>query len=348
LSLDRAMKALAGTVTDRVARMEFLTNPEFFSRITGIDPYKNTMDAWLRALDVLDIDATIVGRIPSLQRDDEHRVADDHHVSAQWGLRETEWLSKPYYTSVDEILAFDPRNHDTSSAQEKTDRYSANYQQTQRLFGSTTLYVPGHYQLILHYMPFYCDWTTFFETVALEPDRCRFLYDRCEAYSIEVFSALASTDAPLIIAHEDLCGTRGPLFSPEMLRREVFPRFARIFEPVKRAGKRIIYASDGLIDEIAPDLLAAGADGLLVERGNDLERLIGLVGQEGLLIGGGDTVTVTNGNRNEIRDEVRKRMKIAKSLPGFFFCLDGEAPQNVPVENLEAYFEAVDEFGGIH
>ena len=68
MSLDRALKALAGTAADRVARMEFMTHPEYFRRITEIDPYEHTMDAWLKAL---------------------------------------------------EILAFDPRNHDSSSAQEK-------------------------------------------------------------------------------------------------------------------------------------------------------------------------------------------------------------------------------------
>ena len=345
MSRQRAIDALRGQKTDRVAQMVELSHPGFLQHVSGLDPYEKTAEALAKTLKHLDVDTSILGYLePPRLRNGQTRQ-DDHYTYTQWGVRETPWLTNPYYKTVDEILAFDPRTHDSSTLQEKVDRYCAHYENTERLFSNSVLYVPGHYQLVLHYMPFYCDWAVFMETLALEPDRCRFLFDRCASYSIEVFEALAQTPAPLIIAHEDLCSTKGPIFSPALPRQEVFPRFAQIYEPVKRAGKRILAFGEGSIEEIAPDLLEAGADGLYLDQGNNIEAMIDLVGNNGLLVGGCNTMTISAGTADEIQAEVQAKMSLAKKLPGFFFSLTGEAPEDVPVENLEVYFEACREFG---
>ena len=53
------------------------------------------------------------------------------------------------------------------------------FHNVQKWYGDRTLYVPGHYQLVLHYMPFWCDWPVFMELLALETEKCRQLFDRC-------------------------------------------------------------------------------------------------------------------------------------------------------------------------
>ena len=345
MSRDRAMEALAGRHTDRVAQLEFLAHAAFFRSVTGLDPYEKPNEAFLAFLERFDIDATLMGGLGPPRVREGQVLRDGHHAYTMWGFKETSWLAEPIYKTREEILAFDPRRHDPSSLQEKADRYCSHWEQTQKLYGDRALYVPGHYQLVLHYMPFYCDWRVFMEALAMEPDKCRPLLDRCTDYSIEIFEALARTPAPLIIAHEDLCSARGPIFSPEFLRREVFPRFARIYEPVKRAGKRLLAISDGFIEPIAADLMAAGADGLFIEPMNDIDRMIDLVGPGGIIVGGGNTRTLTTGTPDEVAQDVRVNIEKAKRLPGFFFCLGGEAPQNVPVENLEAYFDACRRYG---
>jgi hypothetical protein len=345
MSRKRAIDALAGRQTDRVAQLEFLAHEAFFRKVTGLDPYEKPNEAFLAFLESCKIDATLMPGLGRPRVRPGQMLRDGHHAYTAWGFKETPWLAEPIYKTPEEILAFDPRTHDASSLQEKTDRCCDGYERAQSLFGDRALYVPGHYQLVLHYMPFYCDWRVFMELLALESDRCRPLLDRCTDYSIEVFEAMARTPAPLIIAHEDLCSARGPIFSPEFLRREVFPRFARIYEPVKRAGKRLLAISDGFIEPIAADLMAAGADGLFIEPMNDIDRMIDLVGPGGIIVGGGDTRTLTTGTPEEVAAEVKTSIEKAKRLPGFFFCLGGEAPHNVPVENLEAYFDACRQYG---
>jgi hypothetical protein len=342
---ERAIAALQGKHSERVVFLELSAHPAFIQKVTGVDPYVRTEKAFADYLAALDIDASILGVLPTPRTRAGSMEETEHHVYAQWGLRDTPWLTKPLYRTMEEVLAFDPRTHDTSSFQEKVDQYCADYESARVLFGESTLYIPGHYQLVLHYMPFYCDWQVFLETLALEPDRCRWLFDRCADYSKEVFAALAQTPSPAIIAHEDLCSARGPIYSPRLLRKEIFPRFAEIYSPVKKAGKRIFACGEGKIEEIATDLLAAGADGVFVDENNDMQAMIELVGEAGLIIGGINTGIMTRGSSDQIRDMVRERMALARQLPGFFFCITGDTPQNIPVENLEVFWEACKEFG---
>jgi len=347
LSRQRAVDALDGKRNDRVSFLEIAAHPGYIEQVTGRDPYVHTAEAFADYLACLDIDASILGHLPTPRTRDGSTERDEHHVYAQWGLRDTPWLAKPIYTTIDEVLAFDPRTHDPSSFPEKVERYCRSYEQAQELFGESTQFIPGHYQLVLHYMPFYCDWSVFLEALVLEPDRCRHLLDRCADYSREIFAALAQTPAPAVIAHEDLCSARGPIYSPELLRREVFPRFAQIFAPVKDAGKRIFAFGEGRIEEIARDLLAAGADGIFVDENNDLASMTELVGHRGMIVGGLDTKTLTLGSPEQIRDRVRERMALAKSIPGFFFCVTGETPQNIPTEHLAVYWDACKEFSAL-
>lgn len=59
---------------------------------------------------------------------------------------------------------------------------------------------------------------------------------------------------------DDFGTQQGLLLSPKAWRRFFLPRYQALFEPVKRAGKRIFFHSCGKIDRILPDLREAGAD----------------------------------------------------------------------------------------
>jgi hypothetical protein len=345
MSLQRALAAIRGEPTDRVPLLELAAHPGLIQAVTGRDPYVDTAEVFAEWIQRMDIDASILGVLPTPRTRPGAGDADEHHRFMSWGLRDTPWLTEPLYRTEDEILSFDPRRHDPTSLQQKVDAACAAWEEAARLFGGSCLYVPGHYQLVLHYIPFYCDWGRFMELLALEPGRCRPLFDRCTTYSTEVFTALAATPAPLVVAHEDLCSARGSIYPPSLLRAEVFPRFARIFEPVKRAGKRVLAFGEGNIESIAADLVAAGADGVFADPNNDLDVLMAAVGPRGMLAGGGDTRVVTARPPGEIREHVRSRMEAARRLPGFLFCLTGETPQDVPTGSLRAYFEACRELG---
>jgi hypothetical protein len=325
--------------------LEWNAPPQFIRQATGHDPYDDPERAWLSFVEIFDIDATLRSGVSAPATQDATVRHDGHHAYTQWGIGETSWLVDPLYKTPDEILAFDPRTHDQSSFQEKVDRYCQQYEAVQDWYGDRTLWIPGQYQLVTHYMTKWCDWQVFLELLALEPERCRPLFDRCESYSVEVMEAWAHSSAPAVVAHEDLCGSRGPIYSPDFLRRDVFPRYKRIYEPLKRRNIKVIATSDGFIEPIAKDLLSAGADGLFIEPMNDIGRMADLVGPRGILWGGGSSVVVTTATPEDIRGDIRRRMEQARRLPSFLFGLGGEALQNVPVENYRAYLAACSEYG---
>jgi hypothetical protein len=345
MSRQRALDAINGKPTNRVAQLEWNAPPEFIRDVVGVDPYAEPAEAWLAFVEKYDIDATPRGGAAAPSAKGSAVRQDGNHAYTQWGIGQTSWLTDPIYKTPDEILAFDPRTHDKSSLQEKTDRFCENYEKVQAWYGNLTQYIPGHYQLVLHYMPFWCDWAVFMELLAMEPEKCRPLFDRCESYSTEITEAWSHSGAPAFIAHEDLCSSRGPIFSPEFLRQEIFPRYERIYKPLRRKGIKVLPTSDGLIETIAMDLMDAGGDGLFIEPMNDIAKMIDIVGPEGILWGGGSSVVVTTGTPKTIRDDVRQRMQAGKKLPSFFFALAGEAPHNVPTENFEAYLLACREYG---
>lgn len=60
----------------------------------------------------------------------------------------------------------------------------------------------------------------------------------------------------------DIGDKNGTIFSPTFLRRELIPRLKKEIEPVKQAGIKVIFHSDGNIMSILDDLVDAGIDGL--------------------------------------------------------------------------------------
>lgn len=80
-----------------------------------------------------------------------------------------------------------------------------------------------------------------------------------EYYTVVVENALAvGVDA--VSVGDDFGTQQAMMISPKVWRRFFFPRYQALFEPVKRAGKRIFFHSCGQIAPILEGLREAGAD----------------------------------------------------------------------------------------
>jgi len=66
-------------------------------------------------------------------------------------------------------------------------------------------------------------------------------------------------------------------------------------------------------------------------------------GQSHVLIGNADCRILTFGTRSEIRAEVERCIAAGKKCPGYFMCVSGHIPANVPVENALYYNEVYNE-----
>ena len=61
---------------------------------------------------------------------------------------------------------------------------------------------------------------------------------------------------------DDIAFKTGPMISPLWLRKHYFPRLARVIDAYHRNGIKVLFHSDGNLNQIMDDLVAAGIDAL--------------------------------------------------------------------------------------
>jgi len=148
----------------------------------------------------------------------------------------------------------------------------------------------------------------------------------------------------------DIGRKNGTIYSPAFLKRELIPRLKREIEPLKKAGIKVIFHSDGNIMSVLDDLIEAGIDGLNPiepSAGMDLAFLKKRYGKNLILIGNVDAVKVLPfGTPRQVEEEVKRCIR--EGAPGGGYFLDTGAAEimpSFPVENVLSMFEAVREYG---
>ncbi len=141
---------------------------------------------------------------------------------------------------------------------------------------------------------------------------------------------------------DDIAFKSGPLFSPIWMRKHYFPRLARSIAAAHARGIKVLFHSDGNLNPILDDLVAAGIDGL-----NPIEVLAGMdVGDihrrhPHLFMAGGICVSqlLPFGTPEQVRNAVRKAINEAEGR--ILIGSSTELNEDVPLANFLALREAV-------
>ncbi|MHC4915831.1 MAG: uroporphyrinogen decarboxylase family protein, partial [Planctomycetota bacterium] len=170
---------------------------------------------------------------------------------------------------------------------------------------------------------------------------------RAEAYA----PALAES-VDVVLFNDDLGTQNGPIIAPDLYRKFVKPRQAKLFGRARELfGAPIVFHSCGAVSEFIADLAEVGVDALNpVQVGAadmDSARLKREFGKDICFWGGGcDTQRVlVSGTPEDVREEVRKRIGDLAPGGGFVFTQVHNVQPDVPPENLVAMLEAAREFG---
>jgi len=180
-------------------------------------------------------------------------------------------------------------------------------------------------------------WENLLKALGKEPRRFGQLAKRWEEWIGQFFAAFAQSEVPLMMVHDDICWSSGPITDPGWYREYVFPAYERLWEPVHEAGKKILFTSDGDYTEFIDDLAQAGVDGFVMEPFTDMEYVAEKYGETHVFMGNVDTRVLLSGTRKEISKEVKRCMRIGKEHPGFFMAVGNHIPPNTPVENALYY-----------
>ncbi len=150
---------------------------------------------------------------------------------------------------------------------------------------------------------------------------------------------------------DDLGMDRGPLMSPTTYRTFFKPRHAALNAYVhKHTTLKTFLHSCGSIHKLLPDLIEAGVDIInpVQITAKDMEpwRLKADFGKDITFWGGGaDTrVVLPHGTIAEVKDHVRRNIDTFAPGGGFVFVPAHNMLPDIPPRNIEAMFQAVDEY----
>jgi len=185
------------------------------------------------------------------------------------------------------------------------------------------------------------------------PDMARALFSRIKQFYLDYNERLfraANGKIDIFMMGDDFGAQNGLLVSYDMWCEFFRQPLKEYTEQAKRFGMKVMHHSCGAIRQIIPDLIEIGIDIL-----NPLQP--GAVGMEpaSLKRNFGDRIcfhgsidiqhTLPYGTPEDIRNEVRDRMRALARGGGFIICTAHNIQVDTPIENILTLFDAYKEFG---
>ena len=172
------------------------------------------------------------------------------------------------------------------------------------------------------------------------------LADRLVEYYLEIIKRYLPTGIDGIGFADDWGAQHALLISPKQWREFFKPRYQKLFEPVKDAGKHIFFHTDGWTIDILEDLHEIGVDVL-----NPQQTLIGeekvcrRIGGKACLRSDLDRqYIIPHGTPEAVDAHVKKIVETFGRFNGGLI-LHGEIGPDVPFENITAMYEAFRKYG---
>ncbi len=151
---------------------------------------------------------------------------------------------------------------------------------------------------------------------------------------------------------DDLGTQAGPLISPATYRSLLKPVHADLINAIKNHSPHVLvmYHTCGAVRRFLPDLVEIGVDILnpiqVAARGMDPAAIKAEWGDQLSFLGGVDAQHILPAGRPaEVREEVRRRICELGRGGGYILAPSHNIGDDVPLENILAFFEAWREFG---
>ncbi len=313
---------------------------EYARRLTGADP---STPAGQRAL----YDAWGLDFCFSTQdglHDDwlgRGRATDMGHAEYSAGGTDRREPAGCPFASVEEVWAFDPvAEYGLPDFGEQVAAY-------ERLFRADCearpgqLTTGGYYKTIVSGAIQSFGWDMFLQAAA-DRRRIERVLDGFFRRTLFHMRAWAETSAPVIIQHDDFVWTAGAFLHPDIYRRVIIPRYAKLWKPLRAAGKKVLFCSDGTWMDFAQDIVEAGADGLIFEPSNDFgfmaERFGGCACLAGSCV---DCRDLTFGLWDRVEQEIERTFALLARCRGAIVGVGNHLPANITEAMMDRYLAAV-------
>ena len=343
MSYEHGMMALRLEMPPRVPRTEFSIESHWavVKAVTGMDVNENSPQqlrseasrAFVKAWNYDFIWCTIIGGGELSAK----RTSMGHAVYAAGGVDYDTNISSAF-TDPEDVFALDI---EATYPHEPKGSLIKRFEDSWRSIRETHDAAPttGVYITQMSGMIDMLGWDLLLMCAGLDPDRFGRFLGRYTDWVKFYFEALAESDVPTVMIHDDMVWTEGAFIHPDWYRRYLFPNLKKLLSPLREAGKIIAFTSDGSYTEFIDDIAGCGVHGFVLEPITDMRAVAERYGKTHFFIGNADTNVLLFGSREDIEAEVKRCMDIGKKCPGFFMAVGNHIPPNTPVDSCLFYNE---------
>lgn len=247
------------------------------------------------------------------------------------------------FNGPEEVLAFDPwEAYGERDKKQLIQDFEEDYRTKAEIFPDM-VHMTGIYVTSISGVLDIFGWDLLLVTLGVDPKGFGQVMNRYASWIQQYFDALAEANVPVVMIHDDIVWSSGPFVHPDWYREFVFPHYHNYLRPLVESGKKILFTSDGDYTMFVDDIAAAGVQGFFMEPLTDMKMVAEKYGQTHVICGNADTRILLRGNKDEIRAEVERCMRIGKSCPGFFLAVGNHIPPNTPLESVLHYNEVYEE-----
>ncbi len=185
--------------------------------------------------------------------------------------------------------------------------------------------------------------------LADDPELVTDLFKHVGQFQCRVFENMLRFECVGAVWHaDDIAFATQLMVSPRLLRAHLFPRYREMNRIAHDGGRLTVYHSDGALQEVMEDIIACGFDGLnpIEPKAMDINEIKRAYGSRIAILGNIDLgYTLTRGTPEEVREEVRQRIRDLAPGGGYAVASSNSIPEYVPLANFNAMREATFEYG---
>lgn len=261
-----------------------------------------------------------------------------HAVYAEDGSDRREPQQSPFETP-EEVWAFDPiAEYGLPDFHAQVAAYEDAVQSARRNWPDQ-LVTGGYYRTIVSGAIAAFGWEMFLMAAA-NRKKIEQVFDRFFQFTLHHMRAWAQTSVEVIIQHDDFVWTQGAFLHPDLYRKVIIPRYAELWKPLKAAGKKVLFCSDGNFMEFAEEIVAAGADGLIFEPMNDFAWMVERFGDSTVLVGSCvDCRDLAFAPWERVRAAMDRTFALARRCKGMIWAVGNHMPANIPAAMMDRYIE---------
>ena len=174
-----------------------------------------------------------------------------------------------------------------------------------------------------------------------DPEVVEIVLEKATEFLIKYAQAFKEAGANGIAIAEPAAG----LLSPNLIKEFSTPYVKRIRESVEDDNFAVLYHNCGSVVPLLDNIREINAGAYSIGNAVDIEEALKAIPQESIVTGNIDPAgTFRNGTPEQMRKETLELLERCSKYPNFVIGSGCDIPPMTPLENIQAFFDAVKEF----